>query len=122
VLKQELQVSPERSIRGGPRCARRAVTQLIRLGKSSQACDLFLKNRSAIIRYNIRQLKIEGNTSLYVKRLCEVFFDNLLETGKEFMKAFPEHFGCFSGELWLSCFQLDEISSVSFSFCCLDQE
>ncbi|ELU07335.1 hypothetical protein CAPTEDRAFT_141927 [Capitella teleta] len=96
VLKQELQVSPERSIRGGPRCARRAVTQLIRLGKSSQACDLFLKNRTAIIRYNIRQLKIEGNTSLYVKRLCLVFFDNLLETGKEFMKAFPQHFGCFS--------------------------
>ena len=34
VLMQELQVSPEKSIRGGPRAARRAVTQLIRLGKS----------------------------------------------------------------------------------------
>lgn len=32
----ELQVSPERSLRGGPRAARRAVTQLIRLGKSAQ--------------------------------------------------------------------------------------
>lgn len=36
VLMHELQVSPERSIRGGPRSARRAVAQLIRLGKSVQ--------------------------------------------------------------------------------------
>lgn len=36
VLMQELQSSPERSIRGGPRAARRAVAQLIRLGKSPQ--------------------------------------------------------------------------------------
>ena len=35
-LMNELQVSPERSLRGGPRAARRAVTQLIRLGKSAQ--------------------------------------------------------------------------------------
>ena len=35
-LMHELQLSPERSIRGGPRSARRAVTQLIRLGKSAQ--------------------------------------------------------------------------------------
>ena len=96
VLMHELQVSPEKSIRGGPRAARRAVTQLIRLGKSAQACDLFLKNRGSIVRYNMRQLKIEGNTALYVKRLCEVFFTSLKETGVEFIKAFPEHFGCFS--------------------------
>ena len=36
VLMHELQSSPERSIRGGPRAARRAVAQLIRLGKSPQ--------------------------------------------------------------------------------------
>ena len=35
-LMSELQVSPERSLRGGPRAARHAVTQLIRLGKSAQ--------------------------------------------------------------------------------------
>lgn len=34
----ELQVTPERSLRGGPRAARRAVAQLIRLGKSAQVC------------------------------------------------------------------------------------
>lgn len=32
----ELRGSPERSAHGGPRAARRAVTQLIRLGKSAQ--------------------------------------------------------------------------------------
>ncbi|XP_033764369.1 exocyst complex component 8-like [Pecten maximus] len=95
-LMGELQVSPERSLRGGPRAARRAVMQLIRLGKSAQACDLFLKNRSSIIKYNIRQLKFEGATTLYIRRLCDVFIPCLSETGKEFMKAFQEHYGCMS--------------------------
>ena len=36
VLINELQVTPERSLRGGPRAARKAVTQLIRLRKSAQ--------------------------------------------------------------------------------------
>jgi hypothetical protein len=101
VLMQELQVSPERSIRGGPRSARRAVAQLIRLGKSVQACELFLRNRGAICRYGMRQLKTESNTSLYVSSMSKLFFNSLMETGKEFMKAFPQHFGCFSAfMLW----------------------
>ncbi|KAK3737154.1 hypothetical protein RRG08_016459 [Elysia crispata] len=95
-LMNELQVSPERSLRGGPRAARRAVTQLIRLGKSAQACKLFLRNRSAIIKYNIRQLKFEGATTLYIRCLCGVFFSSLSDTSKEFIKAFPGHYGCFS--------------------------
>ncbi|CAG5136219.1 unnamed protein product, partial [Candidula unifasciata] len=95
-LMNELQVSPERSLRGGPRAARRAVTQLIRLGKSAQACELFLQNRSAIIKYNIRQLKFEGATTLYIRCLCGVFFSSLSDTSKEFIKAFPGHHGCFS--------------------------
>lgn len=95
-LMSELQVTPERSLRGGPRAARRAVAQLIRLGKSAQACELFLNNRSAIIKYNIRQLKFEGSTTLYIKRLCTGFFSSLSETGREFMKAFPKNYGCYS--------------------------
>ncbi|KAL8591670.1 hypothetical protein ACOMHN_056786 [Nucella lapillus] len=95
-LMSELQVSPERSLRGGPRAARHAVTQLIRLGKSAQACDLFLKNRSAVIRYNIRQLKFEGATTLYIRCLCDVFFSSLSDTASEFLRAFPDHYGCYS--------------------------
>ena len=65
--------------------------------KTFQACDLFLRNRSAIIKYNIRQLKFEGATSLYIRRLCGVFFPSLMETGREFVKAFQDHYGCMSG-------------------------
>ena len=60
----ELQVSPERSLRGGPRAARRAVAQLIRLGKSAQVSKIetdfcitgltraFLNGRSHCTTYN----------------------------------------------------------------------
>lgn len=41
VLVNELKISPERSIKGGRRSARRAVAQLIRLGKSVQV-DILL--------------------------------------------------------------------------------
>ena len=78
------------------------ITKVHHLSKNDsnflQACDLFLKNRSAIIKYNIRQLKFEGATTLYIRRLCEVFFPCLSETGKEFTKAFQDHYGCMSGE------------------------
>ena len=42
----ELQVSPERSLRGGPRAARRAVAQLIRLGKSAQVIYTVTQGRT----------------------------------------------------------------------------
>ena len=44
------------------------------------------------------QLKIEGATTLYIKKLCEMYFNGLVETGREFMKAFPDNLGCFSGK------------------------
>ncbi|KAL4221236.1 Exocyst complex component 8 [Mactra antiquata] len=111
-LMSELQVSPERSLRGGPRAARRAVAQLIRLGRSAQACELFLKNRSAIIIYNNRQLKFEGATSLYIRCLCGVFFTSLSETGREFHKAFPEHFGCFSAFIVWTKTEMESFISI----------
>ncbi|XP_074654425.1 exocyst complex component 8-like [Tubulanus polymorphus] len=95
-LVQELRVSPERSMRGGPRAARRAVTQLIKLGQSARACRLFLLNREAIITYNLKQLKLEGAVTVFVRKLCEVFFSSLIDTGREFDKAFEGHYGCYS--------------------------
>ncbi|XP_071500482.1 exocyst complex component 8-like [Diadema antillarum] len=95
-LTRELQVSPDRSLRGGPQVTRRAVTQLIRLGRATQACDLFLKNRSAAIKQSLRQLRIEGATSLYVTKLCHVFFNHIIETGKEFRFTFSQNQGCYS--------------------------
>ena len=66
----ELQVSPERSLRGGPRAARRAVAQLIRLGRSAQVykqnlfiaiyvivqiLSLLLQNQWGLISSNVYQ-------------------------------------------------------------------
>ncbi|KFU94833.1 Exocyst complex component 8, partial [Chaetura pelagica] len=72
----------------GPRATRRAVSQLIRLGQSTKACELFLKNRAAAVQTAIRQLRIEGATLLYIHKLCHVFFTSLLETAREFETDF----------------------------------
>ncbi|XP_067840192.1 exocyst complex component 8 [Heptranchias perlo] len=94
VLVYEL--SPGRSLRGGPRATRRAVSQLIRLGQSTKACELFLKNRAAAVQTAIRQLRIEGATLLYIHKLCNIFFTGLLDTAKEFEMDFAGNSGCYS--------------------------
>ncbi|XP_062980458.1 exocyst complex component 8 [Elgaria multicarinata webbii] len=90
------ELSPDRSLRGGPRATRRAVSQLIRLGQSTKACELFLKNREAAVHTAIRQLRIEGATLLYIHKLCHVFFTSLLETAREFETDFAGSSGCYS--------------------------
>ncbi|KAL8185905.1 UNVERIFIED_CONTAM: Exocyst complex component 8 [Gekko kuhli] len=62
------ELSPDRSLRGGPRATRRAVSQLIRLGA----------------------------TLLYIHKLCHVFFTSLLETAREFETDFAGNSGCYS--------------------------
>ncbi len=52
VLENEL--SAEKSVQGGPRAARRAVQLLVKLNRSTQACDLFLQHRRAILHNAIR--------------------------------------------------------------------
>lgn len=88
ILTEELKVSPDRSLHGGPRAARKAVGVLIRLGKSSKACNLFLKRCSAMLKQNMKQQKAEGATAGYVEKLCSVFFYSIATTGKEFSRAF----------------------------------
>ncbi|NWR89053.1 EXOC8 protein, partial [Furnarius figulus] len=90
------ELSPDRSLRGGPRATRRAVSQLIRLGQSTKACELFLRNRAAAVHTAIRQLRIEGATLLYIHKLCHVFFTSLLETAREFETDFAGNNGCYS--------------------------
>ncbi|XP_077533024.1 exocyst complex component Exo84 [Haemaphysalis longicornis] len=96
VLTDELHVSPGRSVQGGPRAARRAVSLLIKLGKSSQACALFLKHRSATLKHSMRQQKMEGSTTPYIQKLCELFFGSMVETGREFGQAFSSNNSCAS--------------------------
>ncbi|XP_076872579.1 exocyst complex component 8 [Brachyhypopomus gauderio] len=90
------ELSPGRSLRGGPKATRRAVSQLVRLGQSTKACELFLANRAAAVHTAIRQLRIEGATLLYVQKLCNVFFTGLLETAREFETDFAGNAGCYS--------------------------
>ncbi|CAH2251448.1 exocyst complex component 8, partial [Pelobates cultripes] len=90
------ELSPDRSLRGGPKATRRAVSQLIRLGQSTKACELFLKNRATAVHNAIRQLRIEGATLLYIHKLCGVFFNCLLDTAKEFEMDFAGNSGCYS--------------------------
>ncbi|XP_076033752.1 exocyst complex component Exo84 [Oratosquilla oratoria] len=96
VLQAELRVTPEKSLQGGPRAARRATTLLVHLNKSVQACDLFLKHRGAILKAGLKRLRLEGKTVVYIRQLCSIFFHNLLETGREFTKAFPANRSCTS--------------------------
>ncbi|KAM9317110.1 exocyst complex component 8 [Gastrophryne carolinensis] len=97
------ELSPDRSLRGGPKATRRAVSQLVRLGQSTKACELFLKNRAAAVHTAIRQLRIEGATLLYIHKLCNVFFTSLLETAKEFEMDFAGNTGCYSAFVVWAC-------------------
>nr|SVE85355.1 EOG090X021B [Daphnia pulicaria] len=96
VLMNELRVSPDKSLQGGPRAASRAVLLLSRLGQASQACDLFLKHRSALLKHNLRQLKTEGATTLYIKRITSLFFPFVADTGREISRVFPKNKVCAS--------------------------
>nr|SVE76248.1 EOG090X021B [Daphnia longispina] len=96
VLMNELRVSPDKSLQGGPRAASRAVLLLSRLGQASQACDLFLKHRSALLKHNLRQLKTEGATTLYIKRITSLFFPFVADTGREISRVFPQNKVCAS--------------------------
>ena len=87
-LTNDLQIAPDRSLQTGPRSSRRAVALLLKLGKSSLATKLFLNQRSALLKFCLKQQKIEGATLQYIKRMSSVFFNNVIETTKEFQKAF----------------------------------
>lgn len=87
-ISNELQASPDRSLQSGPRSARRAVQLLLKLGKASLACKLFLNQRSSILNFSLKQQITEGSPLTYIKRLISVFFNNVIETSREFEKAF----------------------------------
>nr|CAG4643760.1 EOG090X021B [Lepidurus arcticus] len=96
VLLSELKVSPDRCVPGGPRAARKALALLVKLGKSTEACELFLRQRSAVLKHQTRQLKTEGATGLYVTRMASLFFPFIAETGREVLRAFPDNSTCIS--------------------------
>lgn len=112
ILINELQISPDRSTHGGPRAARKAVSVLIRLGKSSKACDLFLKRRTVIVKQAMKQQKMEGATTPYIEKLCSVFFSSMTEAGLEFTRAFGNNNSCASAFVVWAKNQLQQFVNI----------
>ena len=96
VLMRELQTSQSGSLRGGPRAARRAIGFLIRLGRAAKACELFLQNHSRIIDHELKQIKMEGATTIYIRNVSQAFFSSLEGAATEFERAFGENSGSYS--------------------------
>ena len=89
VLRGELRVTPDKSLQGGPRTARRAVGLLCSLGRAREARDLLLAHRTALLRHTVKNVRPEGSTVLYVQRLATAFFLQTAEASREFDKCFP---------------------------------
>lgn len=104
VLLSELNVTAEKSLQGGLRASRRAVRLLNHLNKSTQACELYLKVCTNLLKAQSKRVKREGATVAYVKRLSEVYFSNLASITSEFQyRAFPHHPDCTSAfVVWVS--------------------
>jgi len=89
-LTAELTVTSDKSFQGGLRAARRSVRLLNQLGRSTQACDLFLQLCTSILKAQLKRVKREGATVTYVRRLGAIFFTNLTDMTREFYgRAFP---------------------------------
>ncbi|KAI2795668.1 Exocyst complex component 8 [Blomia tropicalis] len=88
-LTSELNVAPDRSLQTGPRASRRAVSLLLRLGKSSLAIRLFLDQRTKLLKHYFKQYKTsDGATLNFMKRMSNLYFSHMAETSKEFLRAF----------------------------------
>ncbi|GLH13582.1 Exocyst complex component 8 [Gryllus bimaculatus] len=111
VLMKELEVSPDKSLQGGLRAARRAVRLLNQLGRSTQACDLFLKLCTSILKVQLKRVKREGATVLYVRQLGGIFFSNLTDMAREFLRAFPNSPSCASAFVGWAGSELTHLTS-----------
>lgn len=114
VVRSELVVAGERSLSAGPKAARRAANILIQLNRQQMACDLFLRYRSAILKSGLHNLRLEGQTVVFVRHLCAVFFRNLNETIIEFNKVFSSCKSCLPAlVVWAG----DSMTSFGNKFC-----
>ncbi|KAF2880749.1 hypothetical protein ILUMI_25421 [Ignelater luminosus] len=103
VLMKELEVSPDKSLQGGLRAARRAVRLLNQLGRSTQSCNLFLKLCSSMMRTQCKRVKREGSATVYIRHLSSVVFTNMCHMTEEFLRAFPDSSSCSSSfVVWAS--------------------
>lgn len=103
VLTKELEVNPDKSLQGGLRAARRAVRLLNQLERSTQACDLFLKFCSSMLKMQCKRVKREGSISIYVRNFSSTVFTNMCNMTEEFLRAFPNSPSCAAAYIvWAS--------------------
>lgn len=86
VISSELQPATDRTVQGGPRSSINSIQLLRKLNLSSRAAQLYLDQRSSVLRFRLeQQQKIESTTT---RQLCTIFFQNTIETCSEFKQAF----------------------------------
>ncbi|KAJ1931642.1 exocyst complex component exo84, partial [Linderina pennispora] len=75
--------SPRKQVAGN-------VSLLHRLGWDKEAKEAFLASRSATIKNRTRQLKLEGNTRLYIRELAVVYFRLIRNTCEWYSEFFQD--------------------------------
>ena len=68
-----------------------SATWLLRLGEGERARERFLATRALLVRKRARQIKFEGDVSLYVSELAMVCFTLVKNTCEWYMAAFKEN-------------------------------
>lgn len=69
----------------------RDATLLLRLDKGREARDLLLASRTELLRRRTRQIKYEGDISLYISELSMLYFTLIKNTGDWYMSAFKDY-------------------------------
>ncbi|KAN0061879.1 exocyst complex component exo84 [Thecaphora frezii] len=69
----------------------RNVGYLLRLDKGEKARELFLSARTDLLKRRTRQIKFEGDVSLYISELALVHFTLIKNTSEWYMSAFKDN-------------------------------
>ncbi|CEH13714.1 Exocyst complex subunit [Ceraceosorus bombacis] len=69
----------------------RNASYLLRLDKGEKAREIFLAARSELLRRRSRQIKFEGDVSLYISELALVHFTLVKNTSEWYMSAFKDN-------------------------------
>ncbi|GAA5954199.1 hypothetical protein JCM21900_006959 [Sporobolomyces salmonicolor] len=69
----------------------RTTSWLLRLGQGERARETFLTSRGALVRRRARQIKFEGDISMYISELAMVCFTLIKNTCEWYMAAFKDN-------------------------------
>jgi len=69
----------------------RTTTWLLRLGQGERARETFLSARGRLVRKRARQIKFEGDISMYISELAMVCFTLIKNTCEWYMAAFKDN-------------------------------